>query len=101
MTDIVEIARAAGMTVLLDGQIGRQQYQSVTGSLASLHRFADAYWTPEESDLGRLAERLKNRAALQIDDTDAQLMRDAARAIAQRHYTNLAQEAAAVAAIVG
>lgn len=30
------------MAVLLDAQIGREQYVSVSGSLASLARFADA-----------------------------------------------------------
>jgi hypothetical protein len=36
---ILAIARRAGMLVMLDGQIGRETYQSVTGSLAALHRF--------------------------------------------------------------
>lgn len=36
---ILAIARRAGMLVMLDGQIGRETYQSVTGSLSSFHRF--------------------------------------------------------------
>jgi hypothetical protein len=40
--DIVEMARASGMAVLLDGRIGREEYQSVCGSLWALQRFADA-----------------------------------------------------------
>ncbi|MEI6003448.1 hypothetical protein H3V53_42200 [Paraburkholderia bengalensis] len=36
---ILSIARRAGMLVMLDGRIGRETYQSVTGSLSSLHRF--------------------------------------------------------------
>ncbi|WP_179401296.1 hypothetical protein [Burkholderia guangdongensis] len=40
--DIVDIARTSGMTVILDGRIGRVEYQSVCGSLSALQRFADA-----------------------------------------------------------
>jgi hypothetical protein len=40
--DLIELARESGMAVLLDAQIGREQYMSVSGSLASLARFADA-----------------------------------------------------------
>jgi len=40
--DLIELARESGMAVLLDGKIGRQEYVSVTGSLAALARFADA-----------------------------------------------------------
>jgi hypothetical protein len=36
---ILSIARHAGMLVMLDGRIGRETYQSVTGSLSSLQRF--------------------------------------------------------------
>ncbi|MGG1947883.1 hypothetical protein AB1286_24295 [Trinickia sp. NRRL B-1857] len=40
--DILELARGAGLLVTLDGQIGREKYQSVAGSLASFMRFVDA-----------------------------------------------------------
>lgn len=40
--DILELARKAGMQVLLDAQIGQQSYHSVCGSLTALQRFADA-----------------------------------------------------------
>jgi hypothetical protein len=40
--DIIDMARASGMTVILDGRIGREEYQSVCGSLSALQRFADA-----------------------------------------------------------
>ncbi|RKE23940.1 hypothetical protein B0G76_8640 [Paraburkholderia sp. BL23I1N1] len=40
--DIVEIARKAGMQILLDARIGRETYHSVCGSLQSLQHFADA-----------------------------------------------------------
>jgi hypothetical protein len=40
--EIVALAREAGMLVVLDGRIGRETYQSVTGSLASFRRFAKA-----------------------------------------------------------
>ncbi|WP_175688707.1 hypothetical protein [Burkholderia anthina] len=39
---LVALARDAGMLVILDGQIGRERYESVTGSLATLARFARA-----------------------------------------------------------
>ncbi|WP_230974068.1 hypothetical protein [Burkholderia territorii] len=39
---LVALARDAGMLVILDGQIGRERYESVTGSLATLARFAQA-----------------------------------------------------------
>lgn len=40
--DIVDMARACGMTVLLDGRIGREEYQSISGSISALQRFAEA-----------------------------------------------------------
>jgi hypothetical protein len=40
--DILELARGAGLLVTLDGQIGREKYQSVAGSLSSFLRFVDA-----------------------------------------------------------
>jgi hypothetical protein len=40
--DIIDIARASGMAVILDGRIGREEYQSVCGSLSALQRFAEA-----------------------------------------------------------
>ncbi|HHL4078195.1 MULTISPECIES: hypothetical protein [unclassified Burkholderia] len=39
---LVTLARDAGMLVILDGQIGRERYESVTGSIATLARFAQA-----------------------------------------------------------
>ncbi|WP_175844824.1 hypothetical protein [Burkholderia arboris] len=39
---LVALARDAGMLVILDGQIGRERYESVTGSVATLVRFAQA-----------------------------------------------------------
>ena len=40
--DIIDMARASGLTVILDGRIGREEYQSVCGSMAALERFADS-----------------------------------------------------------
>ncbi|MFP3566815.1 hypothetical protein [Paraburkholderia sp. SIMBA_030] len=40
--DIIDMARASGMAVILEGRIGREEYQSVCGSLSALQRFADA-----------------------------------------------------------
>ncbi|KVL28303.1 hypothetical protein WS97_26810 [Burkholderia territorii] len=42
MVALVALARDAGMLVTLDGQIGRERYESVTGSIATLARFAQA-----------------------------------------------------------
>ena len=39
--DLIEMAKKAGMQVLLDAQIGSQMYHSVCGPLSSLQRFAD------------------------------------------------------------
>lgn len=40
--DILELARQAGLQVLLDARIGSQTYHSVSGSLPALQRFAEA-----------------------------------------------------------
>lgn len=40
--DIIELAREAGLEVLLDARIGTLTYHSVSGSLTALQRFADA-----------------------------------------------------------
>jgi hypothetical protein len=39
--DILDIARQAGMTVVLEARIGRQEYHSVHGSLDALQSFAE------------------------------------------------------------
>ncbi|WP_020566208.1 hypothetical protein [Trinickia symbiotica] len=39
---VLDLAREAGMTVMLDACIGRERYYSVTGSCAALERFAQA-----------------------------------------------------------
>jgi hypothetical protein len=40
--EILELARRAGLLITLDGQIGREKYQSVAGSLTALMRFVEA-----------------------------------------------------------
>ena len=40
--DIIDLARASGMQVILDGRIGSELYQSVCGSVSALERFAAA-----------------------------------------------------------
>ncbi|MFL9962434.1 hypothetical protein PQR02_15285 [Paraburkholderia sediminicola] len=40
--NIVDMARASGLAVILDGRIGREEYQSVCGSVSALQRFAEA-----------------------------------------------------------
>ncbi len=39
--NLIEMARKAGMEVLLDAQIGRETYHSVCGPISSLQRFAE------------------------------------------------------------
>lgn len=39
---LLALARQAGMLVTLDGQIGREKYQSVAGSVVALQRFVAA-----------------------------------------------------------
>jgi len=46
---ILELARDAGLLVTLDGQIGREKYQSVAGSLSSFLRFVDALRDTQQS----------------------------------------------------
>jgi hypothetical protein len=48
--NLIELARESGMAVLLDARIGREEYVSVSGSLAALARFADAVRKEPESD---------------------------------------------------
>jgi hypothetical protein len=40
--DIIDMARASGLTVILDGRIGREEYRSVCGSVSALQRFAES-----------------------------------------------------------
>lgn len=40
--EIIDMARASGLTVILDGRIGREEYQSVCGSVSALQRFAES-----------------------------------------------------------
>ncbi|MEW9585286.1 hypothetical protein [Paraburkholderia sp. DGU8] len=40
--NIVDIARASGLIVILDGKIGLEEYQSICGSVSALERFAEA-----------------------------------------------------------
>ncbi|MFP3550052.1 hypothetical protein SB861_04955 [Paraburkholderia sp. SIMBA_049] len=40
--DIIDLARESGLTVILDGRIGREEYHSVCGSISALSRFAES-----------------------------------------------------------
>lgn len=42
LEEILALARDSGMLITLDGQIGREKYQSIAGSLHAFKRFADA-----------------------------------------------------------
>ncbi|MEX3936622.1 hypothetical protein AB4Y32_33435 [Paraburkholderia phymatum] len=37
--DIIDMARASGLTVVLDGRIGSEEYQSVCGSVSAFALF--------------------------------------------------------------
>ncbi|WP_175777456.1 hypothetical protein [Burkholderia anthina] len=86
--EIADIARRAGLAVTLDARIGREEYQSATGTLEALKRFALEY-VVAPSDTAELVEHLRNRAALQIDARDTEIMLEAARVLSQhRHGKN-------------
>jgi hypothetical protein len=55
--DIVDMARASGLAVILDGRIGREEYQSVCGSVSALQRFAEAICKSAESQRESAAVR--------------------------------------------
>jgi hypothetical protein len=66
--DIIDMARALGMVVILEGRIGREEYQSVSGSISALQRFAEAVGdctvnqndaTPHRSSAANPAARLR------------------------------------------
>ncbi|WP_131753560.1 hypothetical protein [Burkholderia vietnamiensis] len=80
--EIADIARRAGLAVTLDARIGHEEYKSVTGTLDALKRFALEY-VVAPSSTAELVERLRNRAALQIDARDTEIMLEAARVLSQ------------------
>ncbi|WP_156992376.1 hypothetical protein [Paraburkholderia oxyphila] len=68
--DLIQMARASGLTVILDGRIGREEYQSVCGPISALERFADALHqgvahrhdgAPRRSSAGSVFGRLRRR----------------------------------------
>jgi hypothetical protein len=56
--NIVDMARASGLAVILDGRIGREEYQSVCGSVSALQRFAEAVRQGAASQRESAAPRL-------------------------------------------
>ncbi|UEP33217.1 MULTISPECIES: hypothetical protein [unclassified Burkholderia] len=56
--DVLRVAQEAGLAVLLEARIGRQEYSSVSGSKDALLRFAEAIRTATVQEL-RLRARLK------------------------------------------
>jgi len=50
--NVLKIAQEAGMAVLLEAQIGRQSYSSVSGSEDALRRFAEAIRIATLRELG-------------------------------------------------
>ncbi|WP_423368650.1 hypothetical protein [Burkholderia sp. LMG 32019] len=53
---LLALAREAGLLVTLDGQIGREKYQSVAGSVLALQRFAAALCARAAPDAPAVAE---------------------------------------------
>jgi hypothetical protein len=62
--DIIELAREAGLQVLLDARIGSVTYHSISGSLTALQRFADAIEAATHEHPPRLLEACGRRARL-------------------------------------
>ncbi|TAM51031.1 MAG: hypothetical protein EPN57_19385 [Paraburkholderia sp.] len=60
--DILELARQAGLQVLLDARIGSQTYHSVSGSLPALQRFADAIEAQAREGSAALRDSLRCHA---------------------------------------
>lgn len=62
--DIIKLAKDAGLEVLLQGRIGTQEYHSVSGTVQSLERFAEAFAaTKTNINSGRIADAMLKRAA--------------------------------------
>lgn len=61
--DIVKLARTSGLQILLDARIGRETYHSVSGSLSSLQRFADAIRAAVEDEHAASLEPLERNEA--------------------------------------
>ena len=53
---VLALAREAGLLVTLDGQIGREKYQSVAGSVLALQRFAAALRARNAADPPAVSE---------------------------------------------
>ncbi|MCA8000034.1 hypothetical protein [Burkholderia metallica] len=60
---LLALAREAGLLVTLDGQIGREKYQSVAGSVLALQRFAAALRARAEAGAPLAAEPRRNARA--------------------------------------
>lgn len=61
--DIITLARTSGLQILLDARIGRETYHSVSGSLSSLQRFADAIRAAVEDERAASLEPLERNEA--------------------------------------
>ncbi|MBP0588334.1 hypothetical protein J8I87_01070 [Paraburkholderia sp. LEh10] len=77
--NIIDMARASGLTVILDGRIGREEYQSVCGSMSALQRFAEALsqsavnqsdGTPRPSAAASQPGRRRWRRSAHVGSTD-------------------------------
>ncbi|KVH63617.1 hypothetical protein WS89_06480 [Burkholderia sp. MSMB1072] len=58
---LLALAREAGLLVTLDGQIGREKYQSVVGSVLALQRFAAALHARNAADAADAPARSEPR----------------------------------------
>jgi hypothetical protein len=62
-SDVLKMAQESGMTILLEGRIGHQEYTSVSGSAEALQRFAHdvrASLQPRERPRGRRARAARS-----------------------------------------
>ncbi|WP_206958497.1 hypothetical protein [Trinickia acidisoli] len=60
--DIIELARQAGLQVLLDARIGSQTYHSICGSLPALQRFAEAVEAATREQSRQPRDAVRHRA---------------------------------------
>jgi len=91
--NVIDIARASGLTVILDGRIGREEYQSVCGSVSALQRFAEALYrsavnqrdgTPHRS--GAAATHTGRRRRRRSEHGSTQTLSAAARDASRRTH---------------
>jgi hypothetical protein len=83
--DILQTAREAGMTILLDGRIGQQEYRSVSGSAEALQRFAHAVRVPVQ----RVSQRVRAARTPSMNPLVTARMRERIAAVLYRRHASV------------